>query len=1028
MNDKNTDIIHIISNQIDDVISSGATEAEIAEFIQDLTSDLSVRRAYLSGYLANPQEYLAKCEEYDAEIKDGPIVGILVSGIFTSFTSGLLVGLIAIAAGLIQYWLRDDKPEKKEDPKFVPVFEGSANGDVAKLGETIPVIYTSADEDSTGGVQTNGKLIYSLVYTFNGTQTLYIRYALSLGYIKNVDLNKTLINDQPLSNFDPSYYTLTFLPGSDNQVVGDSFKFHSQNFAPNNNNNVGCRLVDETPDINGNAFRILCSESEYTLYEGNSDYLYYPPGNTLTPTMFKLVNKQVRNSQPPYIYEVFISQPLPFGFNGKVFKTLSAYYRTTKRVTGLHLNFACNISGRNSNGELVDFAQLYTIEIKKYSSTNWARLGFFYIYSRNPIRILRSVVIEQLPLNVYDVRVSPAPYAYTTDFTYELWDNGPLNTVQRVLANGITCNLQIQGYQTPNTVSNLNFAMDQSKARVPDNSCQSGYSLKLQSVNELETPANLNSVNLPGICTGEAIIKLNDVINGSIALTWFINEGVLVRKPFYVGTAEVGSTSSALKYTPGINVDFLATPLFLRNLDKRIESQITTTAAAGTIIYTASSINLEEGDRWLMYKISSTCFWPLIYADLISSEKFGISKQVIGDYYLDWNSINEASSWCNGNNQHNTKFCWHGILSNPQDLASLNADNSRKVMLQPWRGDGQTGFYPQKTPPISALYNGGNSANLRLEYTTNDRNPPNTLTVVFLKQEHQFSNGAIKFVTQSVTAQTWPARKGIAAEVPQTVEIKNCTSELQAIISAQILLNIARYSGRIIANLDAKTIESMSLRVGDNFRLMTSSTVYNQEQSGVVVEVLGNEFRLDREFTLINSRSTGSQLGSFFDINMDFPLAGVEIGDLVRNRENNVTSVITGFNSIHWPICSPTVPIDTYYEVADLTTSNLLMVLATGTVTSASYSFTSRYNNGHIWHTINAPFLANVGDVVGIGRNFSYDRQFQAVAVEIKSPQPGQDNAEMGVSITGANWDSRMFSYGDVTIITRDNVINEPPP
>ena len=1010
------------------MISSGATDKEISEFIQDLTSDLSVRRAYLAGYLDNPQEYLAKCEEYDAAIKEGPIVGILVSGIFTSFTSGLLVGLIAIAAGLIQYWLTPKgQDERKQDPKFVPVFEGSANGDVAKLGETIPAIYTSVNEDSTGGVQTNGKLIYSLVYTFNGTQTLYIRYALSLGYIKSVDLSKTLINDQPLSNFDPSYYTLSYLNGSDSQVVGSDFRFHSQNFAPNNNNSVGCRLVDETPDVNGNAYRILCSEAEYTLYEGNSEYLFYPPGNTTTPTAFKLNNKTVTGTVAPYTFSVFTTQPLPFGFNGKVFKNLRAFYRTTKRVTGLHLNLACNIYGRNDKGELIDFAQLYTLEIKPYASTNWGFVGYFYIYSRNPVRILRSIIINNLPLDVYDIKLSPAPYAITTSFTYELWDHGGLNTIQRVLNNGLTCDLQIQGYQTSNSLTNLNFAIDQSKARVPDNSCQSGYSLRIQSVNEIETPVNMSSVNLPGICTGEAIIKLNDVINGSVALTWFINEGILVRKSFYVGITEAGSTSSQLKYTPGINPAFLSTPLFLRNLDKRKESQIISTSAANTLLNLSAPIDLEQGDRWLAYKIDSTCFWPLIYADLISSDKFGISKQVIGDYYIDWMSVNEASAWCNNQNEHGTKFCWHGILSNPQDLASLNADNARKVMLQPWRGDGQTGFYPQKTPPISALYNGGNSANLRLEYTTNDRNPPNTVTVVFLKQEHQFASGAVKFITQSVTAQTWQARKGIVAEVNQTVEMKNCTSEFQAIVSAKILLNIARYSGRIIANLEAKTIESMSLRVGENFRLLTSSTVYNQEQSGIVIEVLGNEFRLDREFTLVNSRSTGSIQGSFFDDNIDFPLAGVEVGDIVRNRENNVTSIITGFNSIHWPICSPTVPIDTYYEVADITTSNLLMVLATGAVTSAPYTFTSRYNNGHVWHTINAPFLANVGDVVGIGRNFSYDRQFQAVAVEIKSPQPGSDNAEMGVSITGSNWDTRMFTYDDITVLTRDQVINEAP-
>jgi hypothetical protein len=1006
---------------------SNASDQEMAEFIEDITNDLSVRNSYINGFLDNPQEYLTYVEHKDSEIQNGPIAGILVSGIFTSFSSGLLMGAIAVAAGLIQYWLRDKDPQK--DPKFVPVFEGSANGDIAKFGEVIPAIFTSVRDDSTGGVQTNGKLIHSLVDTTNGTQTLYIRYAISHGTIKQIDLSKTLINDQPLSNFDPSYYDLTYLNGTQSQVVRSEFNYHSQNFSPANNNNVGCRLIDADANVTGNLSRILVSEEEYTLYEGGQNYQFFSNGNTTNPIEFKITGKNITGTSPNFTYNIYTNVPVTAGSNNKVFKIQSALYRSTKRVTELHLNFNCNIYGRNDKSELIDFAQLYKIEIKQYSSTNWAELGFIYIYSKNPTRILRSLIIKGLTLNVYDIKISPMPYATTNADTWEIWDAGNKNTYSRSLSNGISCQVQMQGYQTPNSVSILNGNIDQSKGRVPDNGSQHGWSLNLRSVNELEPSINANQVNLPGICTCEAIIRLNEVINGQINLTFFVKEGIMIPKPIYTGDAESGSSSSQLKFTPGVDPSITASILRVRNLDKRLDSTVSSISANRQLINTTTPIDLEFGDRWLIYYVDSSCWWPEIYASFMYFDYFGIAKQVIGDYYLDWESIITSRFWCE-QNEHGVKFAWHGILSQQQDLSTVNAENSRKVMLQPWRGNGQTGFYPQMTPPTSALYNSANSANLRLEYTTNDRNPINTLTVVYLKQEHEFNQGGVKFQPQSITAQTHQARLGIAPEVSQSVELRNCTSETQAIKSAQILLNIARYSARVLANFEAKTIESLSLKLGNNFRLQTSSTIYNREQSGVIVEMgpVNNSFRLDREFTLINSLCTSNNATSFFDGNIDFIAAGVEVGDIVRDRETGITSIITGFNANNWIVCNPPIPQDHYYEIADLTVSSLLVTIARGDYTAIPQQYVTQYIGGHIWYTLFNPTAVypTVGDVVGIGSVVNRDRLFQSIAIEVKSPDARDSHvSEMGVSISGTNWDYRQFNYSDVTVITRDQVINE---
>lgn len=1038
-NQNENSIITMISRQLDDIVKSGATDEEIAEFVTELTSDLSVRKAYINGFIDNPQEYLDNVTEYDGEIKNGAVLGIIATGIFTFFTGGLGLALIGVAAGLIQYWLRDPKKETpKKDPKFAQSFEGSISGDVAKFGDTVPAIFTSVREDPTGGVQTSGKLIFSLVATINGVLTLYVRYALSMGEVKFVDTTKTLINEQPLSSFNPADYTLTVLGGNASQVVPSQFNFHCQNFVPPNNNRAGCRLIDEDAVVPPANFTVLTtSEEDYFNYGLSENYVWYASGSVSNPIYFRVLGRNTTGTSPNFQYVLQTDGAFPVG-NAKIFKIISAFYRTTKRVSGVDLNFSLSVFGRNKDNELINYAALYTLDIKRYTDSPWTRICYLLVFSKNPTRLLRGITIGGLPLNIYDFKISPEPYCAATGDVFELNDTSPPAIFARNLPNGINCSITLQGVPTGLSVAVINSLIDQSKARTPSNSDQQGWSLTLSSVNEKEQPLSPAAVNLPGICTAQAIIRLNEAINGTVSLTWFVAEGILVKKGLYVSNVAPGFTPLKVPFAPGVFPGYVSntnpTFLYLRNLDKRLESQVFGVSNNYTSIDLVNPVGLELGDRWLLYRVDSTCLWSEIYAALIDNPVFGVSKQVIADYYIDWQSILDANFYCGGNNEHNTGFFWHGILSQQQDISTVNAENARKVMLQPWRGNGQTGFYPQKTPPTAALYTSGNSSNLRLEYTINDRNPINTVSVVYLQQEHRFVDGAIKFQTQSVTAQTFAARKSLVPEYTQSVQLKNCTSRAQAIKSAQMLLNIARYNGRIIASLDAKTIESMSLTLGDNFRLFTASTIYDQEQSGIVVQAstatTPYSFRLDREFTLVDSRVTSSTATTFTDANMNFIKAGVAVGDIVKNLETNATTIITAIPNASTITCASPLPADTHYQIGDLTTSNLVFTISSGNVTAIPAPFTCQYRpDGHIWFVMNSTiFIPNVGDVVGIGKPQNYDRLFQSIAIDIKSPQemePGK--SDMAVGIVGSSWDSRLYNYSDITVITRDNIINEAP-
>jgi hypothetical protein len=1025
------DILAIISEQLNDIVAEGASNQEVEAFFSEVFEDLSVRRAYLKGFLDDPQEYLANNELEAQQISNGPLVGILLTGVFTTFSSGLLMGAIAVAAGLIQYWLRpQQRDEKKSEPRSVAVFEGSNGGELAKFGETIPAIFASVSEDPTGGVQTAGKLIHSRVSTIDGLQTLYVRYCLSHGLIGHLDGGRTLINDQPLSNFASTDIQITGLLGSQTQVCNPSFNFHSQNVSPSNNNISNTRLIDESVTVDiANLNQIEVTETEYSNYTIGGPYQFFHIAQNFTSSVsFRVLSKYTIDSGGTTRFFAYSDTPLYQTGNGKIFRDQAIYYRTTKRVTQLDLNFAVAVYGRTTNSVLTDFATLYQVDIKAYGSTNWASIGNLYFYSKNPSRVLRSITLRNLALNVYDIRITPLPYANGV-FTYDMTGTGAFNTFNLTLPYGLSCAVVGQVQSTSISSYQINSYLDQSVARVPDNSAQGGQTLILRSVNEMEGAGSATAVNLPGFCTAEAIIKLSEAINGQVSITWFIGEGIVTRKPKYYTTAEAGSSASQLKYSPGISTGLLPSSLIVRNLDKRKESAVSTVVVNGTFINLQNSIDIELGDRILIFQLGSSCLWPEIYASLIDEPKFGISKIVIGDYYIDWESILFATNWCRGDNEHVQKFCWHGIISQSVELASLNTEQCRKALLQPWRGNGQAGFYPLLTPPISALYNDGNSTNLRLEYATNDQSPINTISVVFLKQEQELVQGSVKFQPQTVVATTWAARKGTVEAVYQSVELRSCTSEAQAVVTAKIFLNIARYSSRVSASLDAKTIESISLKLGHCFRLFTSSTDYNIEQSGVIVEKSTTNpltFRLDKEFTMVNSISTLGYPTGFYDANADLYAAGVRAGDLVRNRETGAVATITGYSvdGGRSPLLAPIIPADTYYEVADMTVSGLVAFVASGSVAAQPCPFTVAYVAGHIWITLvnGGAFIPEIGDVCGIGSPSLQERIFQAVGIDIST-----DAENASVNVTGANWDSKLYNYSDITVLTRDSVINEAP-
>lgn len=1074
-----------------------------AQFERDLTDILAgkypTRRHDRKSKLLNldEQEYLRESEQELSTATNGPLVGLLISSVFTSITGGLALGALAFVSGLVQYFLTPQPDRgRAEDPKYNPTFGGQI-GTLAKLGQPIPAIFCSVTNDSTGGVQTAGDIVYGEIGTFNGSQFAKIRYVVSHGEIGNISLNDTLINDQPISSFSPSTISLQQQKGTLTQTAPAGYDRFCQNVPVSVNNQALAKLVsgalqatssfqlDTLAGINVGSMYSIVQDNNYnftviaidtinnfvtvdppgnypngfqlstlaarnipiatingqptgttttlavsaTEFEGfGSGALYvatYPGGTT----EFKIINKvRLQSSNNNEVFAITTSVPVPASGITQIYSYQTAYYQSTRRSTELHLNLLAKIWARNDRGELIDFTQIYRLEMRQYNTGAYTPLFNFIIRSKNPATLYRAIELINLPLAPYAVRIVPV---FTLDIgfvVYELNDSGVINTYNtgiNISANGVAIpSIRIQGVLSTLSIAQINALADQSKNRTPDNSPQSSPTLVIQSVNEIEANgASGRAVNLglPGLAGVTAQINFNEQISGQVNLLFFIDEGIITHKLLAAGTADAASTSSTLNYLPGHGQTF-APGLFLRNTDRRIQSPVVGMTA--TTITTQDPLNWLEGENWYLSGRHSSCWLPEIYSWIASDPRFGVSKRVIADHYLDWPVLVENTRWVEGNNEHGQFFAWHGIVNQSQELSRWNDDQAKKVMLKSWFGR-RKAYEPHRTPPNMprpVIYNGSNSKNVSLRYTTLDINPVNVCNVIYSQKEIRQNNEPSLIInTQDVSADTWSVARGLTDPKVLTISNPECTSIAQAKKQAQLTLNIARYEGRIALSLDAVDIESIGLRLGNAILVQTYNTSYSAEYQGAVIETGASGFRVSATLRLAEGLSTDANATGLTDVNADFIKCGIVVGDMVQNVETGIMSPITAVTATTIT-CTPAIPIDTYYQIIDLTHAQSVIT----TQGERPRAFTSSVIGGKVWLQV-AGAQPDVSDPIAIGHINKYDRYFQVVAIEPDYGRPSEDGKRAyRVAITGTNWTNKLFQFADVRVKDRDGVYNPP--
>jgi hypothetical protein len=1005
-----------------------AISAAVEELDQtpiDLSAELTkiiknpVRRSqYISDRL-KPQQYLALVEEREQEISAGPLLGLAISGLFSGLTGGLLVGALTVVSGLIQILLApqpQNAPERAEDPNFAPQFgSNEGTGAVVRLGQPISAIFCSRSLNPSGGYTTGGSLINARIETIDGSQVAYLLYSLGHGEIGSVDISKTLLNQQPINLADTSLI-MGWKPGKTTDQPITEFADLSQNIVARVNQYSGVALINEkaTVDVPGGANWFTVTSNEIDSYPINGTYYYVSPAGK---GEFKILSRvYVGIFSGALVWRIDTNTIIPQQ-EAMIYSFNRAKYRSTRRVNQLDLNFVMKVWARDAIGSLIDFAQSYVLRIRRYDQATFTTVCRFYVRSYNPKDLFRSISIKNLQLYSYDIEV--VPEATSADDGLQLIELQDSGTTLEKTYNGYT--VRFQGIESGFTAAQLDALTSQVKSRTPQSSAQGNATLQILHVNEREyiasTPRPKN-LGYPGLACVWAIKRFTIDTSGQLQFQFFVSEGIIVESLLAAGTASPASGASNLAqighgliFTPGLR---------LRNLDKGIDSEII--AINPNVITTYDSLNWEQGDRWYAYGRRSSCWWPEIKAWLVRDPRFGASESITADFDLNYPSLVAATKYCSGQNQFNQSFAWHGVLNRAQKVAEVDAENCAKVNLFPIDVDGSKGYWPMENPDTVGLFNISNADNFRITKLPElEINPPTSCTIAYKEQQQAWiGDDSLRFLDLSVTAMV----KNAASTREVTLSIPECTSRAQAIVTAKIRLNYGRFFGKSQASFGAKQIEAVSLELGGVARIQLQTMNYDEEQSGIVIEVdATGKFRLDNEFTMVRSISSATlnPLG-LTDLNIDFIAAGVATGDLIRDEESGQVATIISV-ATHTIGCTPPIPADTYYQIANITTNDVLLWRGSASRSLPPALFAVEYLNGHLWYAAaNVPPI-KVGEVIQIGSNQIQEREFQVLSVGYQIPYDGEKTSEMEVPVSCASWDSRMFDFTDIEVTTIDDVL-----
>lgn len=159
------------------------------------------------------EEYLdfVAAQQIHNDIKDGTIFDIRNEPV------SITLAIVGILFQVASYFLapRPEIPDSQgvgrtRDQRVAPRFGFNGVQELAKYGESVPLIYTSIQDHAGAGIRVSTSLLWSAVLSFGGSQFMQLMLSVGAGRIVRIDPRKTAIGQLPLSDYIQSNIWLYF--------------------------------------------------------------------------------------------------------------------------------------------------------------------------------------------------------------------------------------------------------------------------------------------------------------------------------------------------------------------------------------------------------------------------------------------------------------------------------------------------------------------------------------------------------------------------------------------------------------------------------------------------------------------------------------------------------------------------------------------------------------------------------------------------------------------------------------------------
>lgn len=426
-------------------------------------------------------------------------------------------------------------------------------------------------------------------------------------------------------------------------------------------------------------------------------------------------------------------------------------------------------------------------------------------------------------------------------------------------------------------------------------SSDSGAPLKLLTVSEITYPSQVEAdITYKGICVLGAKIRTSDRMSGAPELSLFISEGRVIRNHVSAGIHQGTNGLVLLNYEENFTTpEIVSGVTFAYNLETGLINQIGTKENANEI--NTPTINWNTGDRFVLFNIDSSNYFPDIYVDMLINPEGGLGGLIEASEFIDYESIVEANRFVKANN-----FFFDGVLIDQKEFAAWATEEAALSKLVPSKIEGKFGLIIEKQDlPTEAIFNESNiiKDSFEEEYVPWQENSINQVVLTY-------TNGAdLQRPITAVTARAKELNQGLEKLVTFNIDGLSVTDTAQAISVASLILKSKRLQNRAVRFSTA--LQGLFLRPGSKIVVQHQINEFDFETSGYVTAIKAfndinktQSFLLSRSYLapaeVSNYRAT-VQLQSNGEVyeNLQFTIVQEEGIQLIRFADQSIPSTLS---------------------------------------------------------------------------------------------------------------------------------------